>query len=71
MTLELKWTLNQFGIVQGGVYEDLRKQSAEGLQEIGFDGYSIGGLSVGEPKPAMREMTECATGFFHKINQDT
>ncbi len=59
-----KMDLNQFGIVQGGVYEDLRKQSAEGLQEIGFDGYSIGGLSVGEPKPAMREMTECATGFL-------
>ena len=43
-----KMDLNQFGIVQGGVYEDLRKQIAEGLQEIGFDGYSIGGLSVGE-----------------------
>ena len=69
--LEPKMDLNQFGIVQGGVYEDLRKQSAEGLQEIGFDGYSIGGLSVGEPKPAMREMTECATGFLPKINQDT
>ena len=56
--------LKQFGIVQGGVYEDLRKQSADGLQEIDFDGYSIGGLSVGEPKPAMREMTECSTGLL-------
>ena len=39
-----------FGIVQGGVYDDLRLESAEGLQRIGFDGYAIGGLSVGEPK---------------------
>ena len=39
-----------FGIVQGGVYEDLRLRSAEGLKTIGFDGYAIGGLSVGEPK---------------------
>ncbi|WP_045226815.1 tRNA guanosine(34) transglycosylase Tgt [Methyloterricola oryzae] len=39
-----------FGIVQGGVYEDLRETSAESLQQIGFDGYAIGGLSVGEPK---------------------
>lgn len=37
-----------FGIVQGGVHEDLRRQSAEGLVKIGFDGYAIGGLSVGE-----------------------
>jgi queuine tRNA-ribosyltransferase len=39
-----------FGIVQGGVYEDLRLESLAGLQGIGFDGYAIGGLSVGEPK---------------------
>ena len=38
-----------FGIVQGGVYEQLRQQSLEGLMEIGFDGYAVGGLSVGEP----------------------
>jgi len=38
-----------FGIVQGGMYENLRKESAEGLIDIGFDGYAIGGLSVGEP----------------------
>lgn len=42
-----------FGIVQGGMYEDLRIISAEGLKEIGFDGYAIGGLSVGEPKEEM------------------
>lgn len=38
-----------FGIVQGGMYEDLRRESARSLVEIGFDGYAIGGLSVGEP----------------------
>jgi queuine tRNA-ribosyltransferase len=42
-----------FGIVQGGMYEDLRQQSAKKLIEIEFDGYAIGGLSVGEPKEAM------------------
>lgn len=39
-----------FGIVQGGVHEDLREQCAEALMEIGFDGYAIGGVSVGEPE---------------------
>ncbi|MGV6859265.1 MAG: tRNA guanosine(34) transglycosylase Tgt [bacterium] len=39
-----------FGIVQGGMYPELRKESAEGLMRIGFDGYAVGGLSVGEPK---------------------
>ena len=39
-----------FGIVQGGMYEGLRQQSAQALTEIGFDGYAIGGLSVGEPE---------------------
>ena len=42
-----------FGIVQGGMYEDLRDQSLAKLAEIGFDGYAIGGLSVGEPKEDM------------------
>lgn len=42
-----------FGIIQGGMYEDLRDESLEGLTDIGFDGYAIGGLSVGEPKPDM------------------
>lgn len=44
-----------FGIVQGGMYPDLRAASAEGLLEIGFDGYAIGGLSVGEPAELMAE----------------
>ena len=42
-----------FGIVQGGMFEDLRDESLAGLQEIGFHGYAIGGLSVGEPKEDM------------------
>ncbi|SIN78038.1 tRNA-guanine transglycosylase [Sulfurivirga caldicuralii] len=47
-----------FGIVQGGMYEDLRKRSAEALQQIGFDGYAIGGLSVGEPKDEMMKVLD-------------
>ena len=47
-----------FGIVQGGMYLPLREQSLAGLQQIGFDGYAIGGLSVGEPKQEMREVIE-------------
>ena len=47
-----------FGIVQGGMYPELRKHSAEGLLDIGFDGYALGGLSVGETKPVMYEMIE-------------
>ena len=43
-----------FGIVQGGMYPDLRKVSLEGLEKIGFDGYAIGGLSVGETKDEMK-----------------
>jgi queuine tRNA-ribosyltransferase len=42
-----------FGIVQGGMYEHLRRESLAGLVDIGFDGYAIGGLSVGEPKEEM------------------
>jgi len=45
-----------FGIVQGGMYEDLRERSLAGLTAIGFDGYAIGGLSVGEPKADMRRI---------------
>ena len=47
-------TQSLFGIVQGGTYRDLRRESAERLVEMDFDGYAIGGLSVGEP----RELTE-------------
>ena len=47
-----------FGIVQGGVFDDLREESAKGLQGIGFDGYAIGGLSVGEPKEERQRVLE-------------
>ena len=47
-----------FGIVQGGVYEPLRHQSAAGLVDIGFDGYAIGGLAVGEPFDERNEVLE-------------
>ena len=64
MELSLRWAARSkrahgdnpaalFGIVQGGMYESLRERSLTGLTEIGFDGYAIGGLSVGEPKADM------------------
>ena len=64
MELSLRWAARSkiahgdnpsalFGIVQGGMHEDLRRISLDGLQQIGFDGYAIGGLSVGEPKADM------------------
>jgi queuine tRNA-ribosyltransferase len=49
-------TQNLFGIVQGGMYADLRKESAERLVEMDFPGYAIGGLAVGEPREVTREM---------------
>ena len=62
MELSLRWAQRSreahadnpaalFGIVQGGMYPALRSASLQGLKEIGFDGYALGGLSVGEPKP--------------------
>jgi queuine tRNA-ribosyltransferase len=64
MQLSLRWAKRSkqahegnpnalFGIIQGGMHEDLRDVSLNGLEEIGFDGYAIGGLSVGEPKEDM------------------
>ncbi len=50
-----------FGIVQGGMHEHLRDISITGLRQIGFDGYAIGGLSVGEPKPEMLRILEHLT----------
>lgn len=47
-----------FGIVQGGMYEHLRLESLQGLKEIGFHGYAVGGLSVGEPKEEMHRIME-------------
>jgi queuine tRNA-ribosyltransferase len=64
MALSMRWAARSkaahadnrnalFGIVQGGMHEDLRDESIQALTSIGFDGYAIGGLSVGEPKPEM------------------
>lgn len=50
-----------FAIVQGGVYRDLREKSARTLVEMGFQGYAIGGLSVGEPKPSMLDVLQATT----------
>jgi queuine tRNA-ribosyltransferase len=61
MELSLRWAVRSrrahgdnpaalFGIVQGGMFPDLRRRSLDGLLDIGFDGYAVGGLSVGEPK---------------------
>ncbi len=55
-----------FGIVQGGTFADLRSRSAEALQEIGFDGYAIGGLAVGEPQSAMFETLEATAPHLPK-----
>jgi queuine tRNA-ribosyltransferase len=51
-----------FGIVQGGVFEDLRARAAEATVALGFAGYAIGGMAVGEPKPAMYDLTELVAG---------
>lgn len=54
----------QFGIIQGSTYDTLRRRCTEALVGIGFEGYAIGGLSVGEPKSAMLEMVEvCTSGM--------
>lgn len=50
-----------FGIVQGGRFSDLRQRSLQELQEIGFDGYALGGLSVGEEKPVMHEVMDACS----------
>jgi queuine tRNA-ribosyltransferase len=72
MELSLRWARRSreahgdnpaalFGIVQGGMYEHLREASLAGLQEIGFEGYAIGGLSVGEPKEDMARILDHLT----------
>jgi len=53
-----------FGIVQGGMYRDLREESARGLTRLNFQGYAIGGLSVGEPKSIMQDVLEWTTPFL-------
>src|SRR5947209_2708115 len=49
-----------FGIVQGGAFEKLRKQSAQAITEVDFDGYAVGGVSVGEPQEEMMQAVEAA-----------
>ena len=72
MELSLRWAARSkdahgdnpsalFGIVQGGMYENLREESLQGLTDIGFDGYAIGGLSVGEPKEEMMKVLNFLT----------
>ena len=69
MELSLRWAARSkkahegndaalFGIVQGGVHHDLRTRSAAGLRDIGFDGYAVGGLAVGEPEHERNAMLE-------------
>lgn len=69
MALSLRWAARSkaahgdsaaalFGIVQGGMYSNLRAESLAGLVDIGFDGYAIGGLSVGEPKAEMMQVLD-------------
>jgi len=53
-----------FGIVQGGMYPELRKRSLDGLMNIGFNGYAIGGLSVGEPKGEMMSVLDALAGLL-------
>ncbi|WP_129211763.1 tRNA guanosine(34) transglycosylase Tgt [Candidatus Pseudomonas adelgestsugas] len=75
MELSLRWAQRSksahgdniaalFGIVQGGMHENLRKLSLEGLDKIGFDGLAIGGLSVGEPKHEMIAVLDYLPGLM-------
>ncbi|KPJ95710.1 MAG: queuine tRNA-ribosyltransferase [Gammaproteobacteria bacterium SG8_11] len=73
MELSLRWAQRSkdahadnpaalFGIIQGGMFPELRDESLQGLQDIGFDGYAIGGLSVGEPKEEMLRVLDYIAG---------
>ena len=53
-----------FGIVQGGTFEELRRRSAQDLVELGFDGYAMGGFSVGEPKSVMWQMVDVTLEYL-------
>lgn len=79
MELSLRWALRSraefdrlqnpnalFGIVQGGMYTALRQESAAGLQQIGFDGYAVGGLAVGEPKEERERMLDGIISYLPK-----
>lgn len=75
MELSLRWAQRSldahgdspsalFGIIQGGMYRELRERSLEGLENIGFDGLAIGGLSVGEPKEEMIKVLDYLPGLM-------
>jgi queuine tRNA-ribosyltransferase len=75
MELSMRWALRckqahadnpaaLFGIVQGGMYPGLRKESLQQLLQIGFDGYALGGLSVGEPKDEMLQVLDEIAGHM-------
>lgn len=79
MELSLRWALRSraefdrlenpnalFGIVQGGMYTALRQESAAGLQQLGFDGYAVGGLAVGEPKEERERMLDGIIQYLPK-----
>lgn len=79
MELSLRWALRSraefdrlqnpnalFGIVQGGMYTALRQESAAGLQQIGFDGYAVGGLAVGEPREERERMLDGIIQYLPK-----
>jgi queuine tRNA-ribosyltransferase len=61
---ERQQTQTLFGILQGGMFPDLRRESAQRTVEIDFPGYAIGGLSVGEPRPMTYEMVDAAIRFL-------
>lgn len=66
-TVELKEHQHLFGIIQGGLHQDLRTESMQGLIELGFDGYALGGLSVGEKN---EEMVDFCQKFVPTMPQD-
>ncbi len=79
MELSLRWAKRSkdahaenpnalFGIVQGGMFDDLRRESVAGLIDIGFDGYAIGGLSVGEPKDEMLRVLNSTAPLLPKAS---
>jgi queuine tRNA-ribosyltransferase len=73
LALTLRWAARcqevetpglKFGIVQGASFADLRRESAEALVQLGFDGYAVGGVSVGEPEPEMMKAIESAEPYL-------
>ena len=59
-----------FGIVQGGLFDDLRLKSLSELKKIGFDGYAVGGLAVGDTQKEMFKVLNLLKSICQLINQD-